>query len=131
VADRTRIWPLRRVATRFVDPILRPLAGRLPTFGIVQHRGRSTGRLYRTPVNVFRRGDTFLFFLTYGSDVQWVKNVLVGGGCTIETRGETLRLVNPELITDPEMKLAPPIARFVERHLAGATQYLRMRTAGP
>jgi deazaflavin-dependent oxidoreductase (nitroreductase family) len=125
------MWPLRRVATRFVDPILRPLAGRLPTFGIVQHRGRSTGRLYRTPVNVFRRGDTFLFFLTYGSDVQWVKNVLVGGGCTIETRGETLKLLNPELITDPELKLAPPIARFVERHLAGATQYLRMRTAEP
>ena len=125
------MWPLRRVATRFVDPILRPFAGRLPTFGIVQHRGRSTGRLYRTPVNVFRRGDTFLFFLTYGSDVQWVKNVLVGGGCTIETRGETLKLLNPELITDPELKLAPPIARFVERHLAGATQYLRMRTAEP
>ena len=125
------MWPLRRVATRFVDPILRPLAGRLPTFGIVQHRGRSTGRLYRTPVNVFRRGDTFLFFLTYGSDVQWVKNVLVGGGCTIETRGETLKLLNPELITDPELKLAPPIARFVERHLAGVTQYLRMRTAEP
>jgi deazaflavin-dependent oxidoreductase (nitroreductase family) len=125
------MWPLRRVATRFVDPILRPLAGRLPFFGIVQHRGRSTRRLYRTPVNVFRRGDTFLFFLTYGSDVQWVKNVLVGGGCTIETRGETLKLVNPELITDPELKLAPPIARFVERHLAGATQYLRMGTAEP
>jgi hypothetical protein len=82
-------------------------------------------------VNVFRRGDTFLFFLTYGSDVQWVKNVLVGGGCMIETRGETLKLLNPELITDPELKLAPPIARFVERHLAGATQYLRMRTAEP
>jgi deazaflavin-dependent oxidoreductase (nitroreductase family) len=125
------MWPLRRVATRFVDPVLRPLAGRLPMFGIVQHRGRSTGRLYRTPVNVFRRGDTFLFFLTYGSDVQWVKNVLVGGGCTIETRGETLKLLNPELITDPKLKLAPPIARVVERHLAGATQYLRMRTAEP
>jgi hypothetical protein len=75
--DRTRLWPLRRVATRFIDP-------------------RSSGRLYRTPVNVFRRGDTFLFFLTYGSDVQWVKNVLAAGDCTIETRNETLDLVDPE-----------------------------------
>jgi deazaflavin-dependent oxidoreductase (nitroreductase family) len=94
--DRTHPWPLRRVATRFIDPILRPLAGRLPVFGIIQHRGRSGGRLYRTPVNVFRRGDTFLFFLTYGSDVQWVKNVLAAGDCTIETRNETLDLVDPE-----------------------------------
>jgi deazaflavin-dependent oxidoreductase (nitroreductase family) len=123
------MWPLRRVATRFVDPILRPLAGRLPSFGIVQHRGRSTGRLYRTPVNVFRRGETYLFFLTYGSDVQWVKNVLAEGGYTMETRGKVVRLVEPELVTDPELRPAPPIARLVERYLAGATQYLRMRAA--
>jgi deazaflavin-dependent oxidoreductase (nitroreductase family) len=127
--ERTRVWPLRRVATRFVDPILRPLAGRLPTFGIVEHRGRTTGRRYRTPVNVFRRGDTFLFFLTYGSDVQWVKNVLAAGDCAIETRSETLTLVDPQLITDPQLGPAPPIARFVERRLAGATQYLRMRAS--
>ena len=120
---------MRHVATRFLDPILRPLAGRLPSFGIIEHHGRSTGRLYRTPVNVFRRGDTFLFFLTYGSDVHWVKNVLAEGGCTIETRGEKLRLLDPELITDAELKPAPPFARFVERRLAGATQYLRMRAS--
>ena len=127
--QRTRMWPLRRIATRFVDPVLRPIAGKLPSFGIVEHRGRSTGRLYRTPVNVFRRGETFLFFLTYGSDVQWVKNVLAEGGCTIETRGRTVKLVEPALITDPELAPAPTVARFVERHLAGATQYLRMRAA--
>jgi deazaflavin-dependent oxidoreductase (nitroreductase family) len=121
------MWPLRRVATRFVDPMVRPLAGRLPAFGIVQHRGRSTGRHYRTPVNVFRRGDTYLFFLTYGSDVQWVKNVLSEGGCTIETRGMVVHLVDPVVVTDPKLLPAPPTARFVERHLAGATQYLRMR----
>ncbi|HEV8088004.1 MAG TPA: hypothetical protein VGQ50_04975 [Actinomycetota bacterium] len=74
-----------------------------------------------------RCGDTFLIFLTYGSDVQWVKNVLAAGDCTIETRNETLDLVDPEVITDPQLTPAPPIARFVERHLAGATRYLRMR----
>jgi len=127
VVDRTRMWPLRRVATRFVDPILRPLAGRLPAFGIVQHRGRSTGQRYRTPVNVFRRGDIYLFFLTYGSDVQWVKNVLAEDDCTIETQGRIVKLVDPEVITDPALRPAPAAARFIERHLAGATQYLRMR----
>ena len=78
-------------------------------------------------MNVFRRGDTYLFFLTYGSDVQWVKNVLAEGDCTIETRGRIVKLVDPEVITDPALGPAPAAARFVERHLAGATQYLRMR----
>jgi len=38
-----------------------------------------------------------------------------------------VKLVEPELITDPELPLAPPLARFIERHVAGVTQYVRMR----
>jgi hypothetical protein len=37
--------------------------------------------------------------------------------------------MEPELITDPELRPAPPHVRFVERRIAGVTQYLRMRGA--
>ena len=126
---RTRIWRFRHAVTRYVDPVLRPVAGRLPTFGVVTHRGRKTGRIYETPVNVFRRGDEYLFFLTYGSDVQWVKNILAARSCTLRTRGRDVELVEPELIADPELKLAPGFVRFVEKRLAGVTEVLRMRAA--
>ena len=121
------MWRYRRYVNRYLNPITRPLARRLPSFAILTHRGRTSGRIYRTPINVFRRGDAYIFLLTYGSDVQWVKNVLASGSCSIETRGRVVKLVEPELITDPELRLAPPIARFVERHVAGVTQYVRMR----
>ena len=114
-----------------MDPVLRPLAGTLPAFGIVTHRGRASGRAYRTPVNVFRRGDDYLFFLTYGSDVDWVRNILADGRCSLRTRGRDIRLVDPELIADPELTLAPPFVRFVEKHLTGVTEVLRMRAAAP
>jgi deazaflavin-dependent oxidoreductase (nitroreductase family) len=127
---RTRMWRFRRPVTRYVDPVLRPVARRLPSFGILIHQGRKTGRIYRTPINVFRRADTYLFFLTYGSDVEWVKNILAAGYCSLETRGQVVKLVEPELIADPELGPAPTAVRFVERRLAGATEYLRMRTAG-
>src|SRR3954453_7783462 len=64
---RTRMWRFRRVAGRYVNPVTRRVAGKLPAFGVLTHRGRKTGRTYRTPVNVFRRGDLYVFFLTYGS----------------------------------------------------------------
>lgn len=112
---------------RYVDPITRPLAKHLPSFAILTHRGRGSGRLYQTPINVFRRDSDYYFFLTYGSDVQWVKNVLAGGSCSIETRGRVVELIDPELVTDPELRTAPALARFVERRVAGATQYVRMR----
>jgi deazaflavin-dependent oxidoreductase (nitroreductase family) len=124
---RTRMWRYRRYVNRYLNPVTRPLARRLPSFAILTHRGRTSGRTYRTPINVFRRGDTYIFLLTYGSDVQWVKNVLASGSCSIETRGRVIKLVEPELITDPELRPAPPLARFIERHVAGVTQYVRMR----
>jgi len=128
-AGRTRMWRFRRLAMRFVNPAMRRVAGKLPTFGVLTHRGRTTGRTYQTPVNVFKRGDAYIVFLTYGSDAQWVRNVLAAGSCSIETRGRIVRLVEPELITDPDLRPAPLAVRFVEGRIAGVTQYVRMRTA--
>jgi len=128
---RTRMWLFRRFVGRYVNPVMRPLARRLPTFAILTHRGRKSGRLYRTPLNVFRQDDHYFFYLTYGSDVQWVKNVVAAGSCSIETRGTVVELVDPELVTDPELRPAPPHVRFVERRIAGVTQYLLMQAASP
>jgi deazaflavin-dependent oxidoreductase (nitroreductase family) len=122
------VWRFRQVAKRYVNPVMRPVARKLPLFGLVTHQGRKSGRTYRTPVNVFRRGDTYLFFLTYGSDVNWVKNVRAAGACSLESRGRIVELVDPELITDPQLRVAPPPVRFIERRIAGVTQYLQMRT---
>jgi deazaflavin-dependent oxidoreductase (nitroreductase family) len=84
---RTRMWRLRHLATRFIDPLLLPVATRLPAFGVMTHVGRKMGRVYRTPINLFRRGDDYLFFLTYGPDVRWVKNVFAAGSYSVETGG--------------------------------------------
>jgi deazaflavin-dependent oxidoreductase (nitroreductase family) len=125
---RSRLWGLRHVATRYLNPLTRLFAGSIPGFGILTHYGRETGRAYRTPINVFRRGNAFVFFLTYGSDVEWVKNVLAAGRCTLRTRGRDVALIAPELVTDPQRRLVPPPVRAVGR-LLGATQFLRMRAA--
>jgi deazaflavin-dependent oxidoreductase (nitroreductase family) len=127
-APRTLLAPLRGLAIRFVNPITRLVAGRLPWFGILRYRGRTSGRAYRTPMNVFRRGGSMVFALTYGADVQWVKNVVAAGGCQIRTRGQDVQLVEPELFVDPERALLP----FPVRQVLGllrVTEFLRMRIA--
>src|SRR5579872_6625183 len=63
-----------------------PFATRLPGFGMLTHVGRKSGRLYRTPVNVFRTADGFLIALTYGREAHWAQNVLAAGGCRLEAR---------------------------------------------
>ena len=71
--------PLPRSVARFnrhaTNRVLGPLAHFLPHFGVVIHRGRRSGREYRTPVNVFRRRGELLVALTYGPESDWVRNV--------------------------------------------------------
>jgi deazaflavin-dependent oxidoreductase (nitroreductase family) len=103
--------PLPRTLARFnrkvTNRITGPAARRLPGFAIVVHTGRRTGRVHRNPVNLFRSGDRWVFALTYGADAQWVRNVLAAGACEVETRGERIRLVDPEIVQDPRLVPAP------------------------
>jgi deazaflavin-dependent oxidoreductase (nitroreductase family) len=119
---------LRPFTLRFVNPVTRLVAGRLPGFGLLLYRGRKSGTAYRTPMNVFRRGDEYVFALTYGPDVQWVKNILAAGECELVTGGRTIRLIEPRLIHDPARSLMPPVVReFLG--LLNVSEFLGMRIA--
>ena len=100
----------------------------LPGFGILVYRGRNSGRTYRTPMNAFRRGNDWIFALTYSSQVQWVKNVMAAGEAHLEHGSTTTHLVEPELFVDPKRRLMPfPIRQFLG--LMRVSEFLRMRAA--
>jgi deazaflavin-dependent oxidoreductase (nitroreductase family) len=126
MARRTRLQFMRPFTIRFVNPVTRLVAGWLPGFGILRYRGRTSGKAYRTPMNVFRRGDHYVFALTYGADVQWVKNVLAAGELDLRTVGRDVHLVEPELFTDPARREMPfPVRQFLG--FMHVTKFLRMR----
>jgi deazaflavin-dependent oxidoreductase (nitroreductase family) len=97
---------LARFNRRVTNIMTRRVAGWLPGFGIVSHRGRRTGTPYRTPVNVFRRPGGFTFALTYGQG-DWVRNVLHAGSAELLTRRRTYALTDPVVTRDPEHRDVP------------------------
>jgi len=119
---------MRPFTTRVVNPITRRIAGWAPWFGILTYKGRKSGKTYRTPMNVFRKGDGYVFALTYGSDVDWVKNVVAAGECGLRTGRRDLRLVDPELFVDPTQRQMPILIRMFLR-FNRATEFMRMRIA--
>src|ERR1051326_4522981 len=104
VASAPRLWRARWLVHRFVNPVTLLFAGWLPGFAILSHVGRRSGRRYRNPINTFRRSNYYVFALTYGSQVDWLKNVLAAGDCHIRTQGRNVHLVEPLVITDPDRK---------------------------
>ena len=108
-----------RITSRF--------AARLPGFGILTHVGRKSGRVYRTPVNVFRAPEGFLIALTYGQDSEWVRNVEAAGGCELETRGVRYLLSAPTIVHDPSRRRFPfPVHMILG--LIGANDFMQLTT---
>jgi deazaflavin-dependent oxidoreductase (nitroreductase family) len=85
--------------------------------------GRKSGRVYHTPVNVFRASNGFIIALTYSSQSEWVKNVLAAGGCELKTRGKKYHLSAPKAVHDPSRRRFPFPVRIVLR-IVGADEYM-------
>jgi deazaflavin-dependent oxidoreductase (nitroreductase family) len=107
----------RRVArfNRLVtNPIQRQWAWLTPPWAVICHRGRRSGRRYRTPVIAFRRGSTLAVAVLYGEDSDWVRNVLAGGGQVVRG-GRTFELVQPRVVSVDEADAVSAAARAVGR----------------
>ncbi len=116
---------LAKINIAFTNRITGLFAGWLPGFGILTHVGRKSGKVYRTPVNVFRASNNFIIALTYSSQSEWVKNVLAAGGCELQTRGKKYQLSAPEVVRDPTRQRFPIPVRLVLR-IVGADEYMEL-----
>ena len=112
---------------RFVtNPLARLVAGWAPGFAIVRHRGRKSGKVYSTPVNIFRVSDGFIIALTYGSDVDWLKNVMSAGGCTVRYRNREIDLVDPVAISTAEGMAEMPAPVKAILRTVNVTEFIRL-----
>ncbi|GFG73361.1 nitroreductase family deazaflavin-dependent oxidoreductase [Mycobacterium botniense] len=97
---------LARFNRYVTNPIQRLWAGWLPTFGILEHVGRRSGKPYRTPLTVFsadidgKPGVAIL--LTYGPDRDWLKNITAAGGGRLRRSGNTFAVTEPRVVSRAE-----------------------------
>ena len=110
---------LPKVVGRFnrvvTNRITRPLAGRVPPFALLVHRGRRTGREYLTPIFAFPCDGGFIIALTYGPGTDWERNVR-DGGCDLAYRGTRYRLGAPVTLgPDRADRCLPAIVRVALR----------------
>jgi deazaflavin-dependent oxidoreductase (nitroreductase family) len=92
---------LSRRAARFNKRVTNRIQGLyawlLPPWAVILHRGRRSGRRYRTPLFAFRRDRTLVIALLYGQESDWLRNLRAGGGQVIRT-GRTFTVRPPEVI---------------------------------
>ena len=88
-----------RRAGRSMRPVaLRTAGGPGSPTSVVRHVGRASGREYDTPVGAVATDDGFVIALPYGSNTDWLRNVLASGSATIVHDGTEHAVHTPEIV---------------------------------
>lgn len=106
-----RVARFNRVVTNRVQGVY---AWLVPPWAVVVHRGRRSGRPYRTPVFAFRQERTLVIALLYGEESDWLRNLRAAGGGRVVRVGRTFELGEPRVVETSaaaELGRLSPLAR--------------------
>jgi deazaflavin-dependent oxidoreductase (nitroreductase family) len=96
---------------------------------VIRHRGRRTGRTYRTPIGLRETSDGWWAMLPYGTTPDWLRNVLAAGEATVEVDGGVHAAADPRVVSRADVDhLLGSGERFVAR-LFGVDDFLLLRRA--
>lgn len=116
--DRQKVMDaVARFNKRILNPFTLSFSGRPHSFyGIIQHVGRTSGRVYATPVLPGRAEDGFIIPMPYGQKVDWYRNLQAAGEAKFAFDGRAYRIFEPEVVGAAEglRAYSPVLARSLE-----------------
>jgi len=120
-----------RFFARFVNPLTLVIAGRrwMPIVGVLRHRGRSSGRMFATPLGMRPWGEFFFMPRTFSEIAAWYLNVKAAGWAVVTYKGRNYALVDPRVVDYAAAATAFPRYELLQFRLVGINEYLRMRQA--
>ena len=119
---------VRRMNRAFWNPRAMETAGTPGAYAsIIRHVGRTSGRDYETPVGAVATDDGFVIALPYGSQADWLKNVLASGRAVLVDEGFTYEVDQPEIIGSDEAAIHFSQQELRAQRLFGVDESLRVR----
>ena len=90
---------VRFINKKFTNRLMIRIAGKkLSPICLIEHVGRQSGKHYRIPIMAAPQKDGFLFALTYGTAVDWYRNVLASRSALLIYKGKTYSLRDPQVV---------------------------------
>ncbi len=98
-------------------------------FAVIRHVGRRSGKPYETTIMVWPKGDEFVIALTYGPEVDWLRNLTASGKGTLLWHGRNFAIGRPEPVDSAAALPAFPLPiRFILGRL-GTHQFVHVKAA--
>ena len=90
---------VRYLNKKYTNRLMMRIAGKKHSpIVIMEHTGRVSGKIYRVPLLAAACKDGFMFALTYGTQVDWYKNILHSREGKLTVNGRVVHLVEPETV---------------------------------
>jgi hypothetical protein len=117
---------VRAFNKRVYNPLIRSFAG-IAIYAVIWHLGRTSGRIYVTPVVAGVTSTAIVIPLPYGATADWCRNVLARQRCALTVNRQTLIGSNPTIV--PAAKALPVFSTVLGWALqrAGIEQYLYLQ----
>ncbi len=93
---------------------------------VLTHVGRSSGTVYQTPLDAHPVEGGYIFIVMYGSESDWVKNILAAGTATLTVAGDEIDVTSPRLISKDEAFQVLAETTKAPPEILKVTEYLRM-----
>ncbi len=116
---------VRRFNKHILNPVMLRIVPRTRIFAVLEHRGRRSGKTYRTPIVVRPSPEGFLIALTYGDHVDWYRNLQAAGG-VLEWQGRRYEVGAPETVAVETALPAFPATMQRMLRRAGVIHYIRV-----
>lgn len=123
--------PMPRWWTKINKRVFNPLELRRGARPVLTHVGRRSGQTYRTPLDAHPVDGGYVFILVYGSQSDWVRNVLAAGHARLTIAGGIVELTAPRLVDEDEAWRALPDSVKRPPRVLRIGEYLRMDRVSP
>ncbi|MGE2731923.1 nitroreductase family deazaflavin-dependent oxidoreductase [Mycolicibacterium vaccae] len=120
MSELPRMFPewLDRIQIKYMNPVIKPLAGKVPGLSVVKHRGRKSGHRYETVVTAYRKGNELAVVLGHGN-TDWARNIIAAGEGEVQLFRDEVHIVNPRIVPPGHHVAAlPRVARLQAKNMA-------------
>lgn len=124
---------LPRWLARFNRKVINPREVRRGRRPVLIHVGRTSGTVYRTPLDAHPSPDGYVFIPMYGPRTDWVKNVLAAGQARLAIGGQEIELESPRMVHKKDVWPLLPAATKTPPGISDGSELLRTtarRTVG-
>lgn len=94
--------PYPRWLAKINKRVFNPSQIRKGVYPVVKHIGRTSGKVYETPLDAYPTRTGFVLVARYGPESDWVKNILAAGTAILRVGDENHSLDSPRLVSQEE-----------------------------